>query len=113
MKTWEDYVDQGLAREVCEPECENYFDVFGEPDTKEERAEICRMLDRDGCWWYSFEVRAQTSDAWESGASLGMVVGDLVSDEREDSQSEALAHLDKLFAALAADMASRATYAAV
>ena len=112
MRTWKEYEAAGLARVECEPECDDYFEVFGDPDTKEERKEIENMMERHGCWWYAYEVRASKSDAWECGASLGMVIGDLEAVERESLQDEALSRLDELFSAAASELEERATYAA-
>ncbi len=76
----------GLVRVRYEEEQEDYFSVFGEPEgytdlngkrvsAKQEREEMCRTLERDGCWIVFTEYRASESDAWAIADSVGMCSG--------------------------------------
>jgi hypothetical protein len=57
----------------AEPERENYFDVYGEPDTQEEREEIKRSIDRDGCWRVVSEYLGPDGE-WHWADSIGMII---------------------------------------
>jgi hypothetical protein len=65
----------GRVRLNAAPEEESYFDVFGEPNTKEERAEIVRAIERDGLWCISSAVLDADGAAWHVVDSIGMVNG--------------------------------------
>jgi hypothetical protein len=65
------------ARIIVEPEQESYFDVYGEPDTPEDRADICDLIDRDGLWWYAAQRKCPHCGAWETVDSIGMIIGDI------------------------------------
>lgn len=73
-----------LVRLRAEPEEENYFDVYGEPEgyegangrrvsAEQERKETCELLERDGCW----HVVAEYFDGqrWQHADSIGMNTG--------------------------------------
>ncbi len=64
---------KGLVRMLAEPEDESYFQVYGYPDTKKEREEMERIIERDGCWrsaseWFD-------GDSWNHADSCGMHTG--------------------------------------
>lgn len=72
-------------RIIAEPEHNAYFDVYGRPQgytdangrwvsPEEERAEISRLIDRDGCWIVCAQVK-NDDDEWETVDSVGMCVG--------------------------------------
>lgn len=79
---------QGLVRLIAEPEQENYFDVYGEPEgytdvngrwhsPEQERQELCESLDRLGCWYISAEWRERDDDdcEWQLADAVGMNAG--------------------------------------
>jgi hypothetical protein len=74
----------GLVRLRAEPERENYFSVYGEPEgydgangrrvsAEQEREEICRTLDRDGLWYCMAEWF--DGEEWQHADSVGMCMG--------------------------------------
>lgn len=76
----------GLVRLVQSTEEENYFCIYGEPEgytdghgkrvsAKQERAELVRLLDRDGLWYVESEWRADASDEWQQADGIGMNMG--------------------------------------
>ena len=105
-------IERGLARSVAEPECENYFDVYGREDNPEWEAEVVRQVDTWGVWHVRIDVRAESGDRWSNGASLGMVFGNEVEDTLTELWPEAEAALDGLFQEKADELSERATYAA-
>lgn len=67
----------GLVRIVPQAHDENYFDVYGEPDSEKERLQIEASLERMGCWLVSAEVNEGSEsegDDWISADSIGMCV---------------------------------------
>lgn len=75
---------RGLVRMRAEPEQENYFDVFGEPESytnaqghevsaDKAREDLIATLDRDGCWWTVSEWF--DGDEWQHADSCGMHAG--------------------------------------
>lgn len=78
--------EAGLVRLRFVPEEESYFDVYGEPDTKEERDETCRMIDLHGLYSVIGEVKRDAGpecptchrsdrEGWEVVDSCGMIFG--------------------------------------
>jgi hypothetical protein len=82
--------EQGKVRIKVEPEYENYFDVFGEPDDSKDRQRIIDQIERDGCWCVIVEYLERTEctiedcacpfhraprEMWETADSIGMCVG--------------------------------------
>ena len=74
------------VRMTCEPQQEGYFDVFGEPEgyddlfgihvsAKQEREEICRIIDLHGCWVVRSEYRCPVCNQWKLADSVGMCMG--------------------------------------
>jgi len=69
----------GLVRMRCEPETENYFDVYGEPEPrrgqtqKQANAELEAILERDGVWWTVAEWF--DGEEWKQADSCGMHAG--------------------------------------
>jgi hypothetical protein len=76
-REWEKAEDAGLVRMVAEPENENYFDVYGEPDSQEEREEIADRIERDGVYMYAAQYLNQDTGEWETADSIGMIFGDI------------------------------------
>lgn len=77
LEQWRDYESAGLVRLRVEPEQENYFDVYGKPDTERERLQLEAALERDGCWFIVSEVNhgnEAIGDQWEIADSIGMCV---------------------------------------
>jgi len=81
----------GLARVRIEPEEADYFQVFGEEDDDEYRAEIVRAVAIMGLWRYCAEVRRD--GRWVQVDSCGMVFG---ADDREMLDTMQGACLDAL-----------------
>lgn len=86
LERWDDLEAAGLVRLRAEPEYENYFDVYGEPEgytdihgryhsPEQERQEIVDQIERDGCWCIFADYRASEDDEWEWADSIGMNVG--------------------------------------
>jgi len=63
--------DDGIVRLRCKPETDNYFDVYGEPETEKERADIVHYLDLWGLWWVTAEWKTEDGE-WERADSIGM-----------------------------------------
>lgn len=87
QETVEELYD-GRARICVEPEEENYFDVYGEPEgytdadgnevtPEQEREDIIDLIERDGLWYYFAQVRCPQCGNWETVDSIGMVIGSL------------------------------------
>jgi hypothetical protein len=83
---WAELEDQDLVRLSAEPEQENYFDVYGEPDgyedgngrhvsAEQERKELEREIELNGCWVVYSEYRATPDDLWEHADSIDMCTG--------------------------------------
>jgi hypothetical protein len=72
IETFRALESDGLVRLRALPEIESYFDVYGEPDSPEERQENNDQIDRDGCWLVESEFYAD--GAWHHADSIGMCV---------------------------------------
>lgn len=72
LDEWRLAVNAGLVRMSSRPEEESYFDVFGDPETEEQRRAITAALDRMGCWCVYSEV--WDGKAWVVADSIGMCV---------------------------------------
>ena len=72
LETWREYETAGLVRLRTVPEEENYFDVYGKPDTEKERLLIESDLEQNGCWFIIAEVN--NDGKWEAVDSVGMCV---------------------------------------
>lgn len=77
---------EGLVRLRAEPEEENYFSVYGEPDgylglngrrvsAEQEKKELIESFERDGVWYVVSEWRSSEEDVWEFVDSIGMCAG--------------------------------------
>ena len=75
LKEFKSLEFEGKARLRMEPEEENYFSVYGEPDTVEQRKEQEDILDRLGCWWVTSESSCPSCGSWEHTDSIGMCAG--------------------------------------
>ena len=64
----------GSVRIKWEQENESYFDVYGEPETEEERESIVHAIETYGCWVVCSQVRKISG--WETVDSVGMIVGE-------------------------------------
>lgn len=76
----------GMVRLGVEPDQDNYFDIYGEPEgytnadgaevtAEQERQDIIDLIDRDGIWWVFAEYRISPRHPWEIGDSIGMIIG--------------------------------------
>lgn len=73
LQLWRERESDGQVRIVAEPEVENYFDSYGEPDGIKERAELEALLERYGCWWVAAEYFDGSN--WICADSVGMCAG--------------------------------------
>jgi hypothetical protein len=64
---------QGLVRLRALPETESYFDVYGEPDSAQERQQIIDQIERTGCWCVISEFFAD--GRWHWCDSVGFCTG--------------------------------------
>jgi len=74
IDTFRNLERHGFVRLRAEPEQESYFDVFGEPDSAEERQEIVDSINLHGCWWVVSEFRGDDG-RWHRADSIGMCAG--------------------------------------
>ena len=72
IETFRALESDGLVRLRALPEIESYFDVYGEPDSAQERQEIIDQIDRNGCWFVVSEYLA--NGEWHHADSVGMCV---------------------------------------
>jgi hypothetical protein len=88
LREWRELESEGKVRMVMEPEEENYFDVYGEPDTEKERKSIVETLDRLGCYWVAAEYLTACDndehEVWEQADSIGMCVYEDATDPFEN-----------------------------
>ena len=63
----------GLVRMRCEPETENYFDVYGREDSAKHQKKTEDIIERLGCWWTVSEFF--NGEEWEHADSCGMHTG--------------------------------------
>ena len=63
----------GLVRMRCEPEEENYFDVYGRDGTPAELKRMEEIIERLGCWWTVAEWF--DGSEWNQADSCGMHAG--------------------------------------
>lgn len=73
IETFRALESDGQVRLRALPEFESYFDVYGEPDSPEERQEIIDQIERTGCWFVISEYFADGE--WHHADSVGMCVG--------------------------------------
>lgn len=73
IETFRALESDGQVRLRALPETESYFDVFGEPDSAQERQEIIDQIDRCGCWCVVSEFYAD--GRWHHADAVGMCVG--------------------------------------
>ena len=83
---WDD-AEPGTVRLRAEPEVDNYFDVYGEPEgytdtfgryhsPEDARAEICRQIELNGCLCVFGEYWDKGSREWVAADSIGMCIYD-------------------------------------
>jgi hypothetical protein len=72
IETFRAFESDGLVRLRALPEIESYFNVYGEPDSAQERQEIIDQIDRYGCWFLISEYF--TEGQWHHADSVGMCV---------------------------------------
>lgn len=73
IETFRALESDGLVRLRALPETESYFDVYGEPDSPEERQEIIDQIERNGCWFVVSEYLVD--GRWHHADSVGMCAG--------------------------------------
>ena len=78
----------GTVRIRAEAEEENYFDVYGEPDTPREREKIVDQICCLGCWWIVTEkweyCESCQRGGWVQMDSKGMCIYDNPCDPYEN-----------------------------
>lgn len=67
--------DTGRARIIAEPEVNNYFDVYGEPDDPEEKQDIIDLIEREGIYYVLVQVCCKCCGQWKTVDSIGMIIG--------------------------------------
>jgi hypothetical protein len=72
IETFRALESDGLVRLRALPETESYFDVFGEPDSAQERQEIIDQIESNGCWLVVSEFYADGQ--WHHADCIGMCV---------------------------------------
>src|SRR5262249_10266646 len=74
LDKWYEAESAGIVRLQALLEQENYFDVYGKPDSEREYKAMCEALDRNGCYC----VVSQYFDGreWQWADSVGMCVYD-------------------------------------
>ena len=88
IETFRAFESDGLVRLRAFPETESYFDVYGEPDSAQERQEIIDTIDLHGCWLIESEFYAD--GAWHHADSIGMCVYNRPLDPTENCYVEDL-----------------------
>ena len=74
MKQFEKLKEDNKVCLHMEPEQENYFSVYGEPDTVEEKNAIIHEIDTYGLWYIVSEVRCKCCSKWDVADSVGMCI---------------------------------------
>jgi hypothetical protein len=74
IETFRNLESNGFVRIRAEEEQESYFDVFGNPDSPEERQEIVDRLNLNGCWCVTSEFMGDDG-RWHHADSIGMCTG--------------------------------------
>jgi hypothetical protein len=83
---WAELESQDLVRLSADPEEESYFAYWGEPEgytdvngrrvsAEQERKEMERELELNGCWFIRSEYRATSDAQWEQADHVGMNTG--------------------------------------
>jgi hypothetical protein len=72
IETFRALESDGQVRIRAFPETESYFDVFGEPDSAQERQEMIDLIEQNGCWFVVSEF--YSDGAWHHADSVGMCV---------------------------------------
>jgi hypothetical protein len=86
LDAFEDAESDEKVRINAEPEQENYFDVYGEPEgyigangrrvsDEQERKEMEETLERDGAWYVFSEYRCPCCETWLTADGVGMNTG--------------------------------------
>lgn len=88
IETFRVLESDGLVRLRAYPEIESYFDVYGEPDSAQERQEIIDNIDQNGCWFVESEFFADGQ--WHHADSIGMCVYNRPLDPAENYYVESL-----------------------
>ncbi len=74
LAQWREAEAAGRVRLRAEPEEGNYFDVYGEPDTEQQRKAIEQSIERDGCWFVIAEYLCRYCGQWKHADSIGMCI---------------------------------------
>ena len=65
---------RGLVRLRAEPEEENYFDVYGEPENEKDKKAIIHSIETYGCYWIVSERACSKCGTFEHKDSIGMCI---------------------------------------
>jgi hypothetical protein len=72
IETFRALESDGQVRIRAFPETDSYFDVYGEPDSAQERQEMIDLIEQNGCWFVVSEF--YSDGAWHHADSVGMCV---------------------------------------
>tara|TARA_R110000868_G_scaffold99544_4_gene273954 strand:+ start:1568 stop:1906 length:339 start_codon:yes stop_codon:yes gene_type:complete len=72
IETFRALESDGLVRLRAFPETDSWFDVYGEPDSAQERQEIIDQIEQNGCWFVVSEFYADGQ--WHHTDSVSMCV---------------------------------------
>ncbi len=111
LARFEELEAEGRVKIVADPECENYWSIYGEPEgyvngygrrvsPEEERKEIEEWIERFGCWFVVALYLDPFTGEWEHADSIGMCIYDDPTDPYEncyvpDLQRSAIRELEK------------------
>lgn len=85
LDRFENEQNRGRVRITADGEEENYFDVYGEPEGgAKERAELERLIERDGCWYVHADRSCPECGSWETVDGVGMYIGNHPTDAFEN-----------------------------
>jgi hypothetical protein len=74
----------GQARIKIQYEEENYFHVFGEPESEKERRYIVATIEKFGLWYVKAEVKCPCCGQWEHVEGIGMIIANDPADPYEN-----------------------------
>lgn len=73
---FEELESQGVVRIAAEYEQEDYFSVYGKPDSAKEYKAICDLLESKGCWYVFTQVKCICCEQWITVDAIGMIIED-------------------------------------
>ena len=114
-----DLENEGLVRLHAEPECDVYDDSYidtwdhlSEEGKKRAKKELWDQIEREGCWIWIGQWRANDEAEWEYADNIGGIIGDALCGYEIDLMQSAIEALDAFQQSEADNLAQRATFAA-